>query len=83
MRAMHRQVLSLVYGLAVTGIAVLALRQGSNPTVIISIVGMSMLTLMLIFGVEIDSVRILDHVEIKFSESAANKQSSEQSQDQK
>jgi hypothetical protein len=68
MHRLHRQVLSLVYGVAVTAIAVLALNQGSSPTVIVSVVGMSMLTLMLIFGVEIDTIRVLDKVEIQFTD---------------
>jgi hypothetical protein len=65
---MHRQILSFVYGVAVTAIALWALRQGTTPTVIVSVVGMSMLTLMLIFGVEIDRIRVLDKVEIEFSD---------------
>jgi hypothetical protein len=68
MHSVHRQVLSLVYGVAVTAIAVLALNQGSSPTVIVSVVAMSMLTLMLIFGVEIDTIRVLDKVEIQFTD---------------
>jgi hypothetical protein len=68
MHRIHRQVLSLVYGISVTAIAVLALNQGSTPTVIVPVVGMSMLTLMLIFGVEIDRVRILDKVDIEFTD---------------
>jgi hypothetical protein len=51
----------------VTAIAVLALNQGSSPTVIVPVVGMSMLTLMLIFGVEIDRIRVLDKIEIEFT----------------
>jgi hypothetical protein len=65
---MHRQLLSFVYGVAVTAIALWALNQGSSPTVIVSVVGMSMLTLMLIFGVEIDRIRVLDKVDIEFTD---------------
>ena len=64
----YRQVLSLVYGLGVMLIALWALQQGSGPYVILGVVGMSMLTLMLIFGVEISEIRVLDKVEITFTE---------------
>jgi hypothetical protein len=73
MRKMHRQLLSFVYGIGVTAIALWALNQGSQPTVIIGVVGMSMLTLMLIFGVEIDRVRVLDKVEIEFTDGGSQK----------
>jgi len=68
MDSWYRQVLSLVYGLGVMAIAMWALRQGSGPTVVLGVVGMSMLTLMLIFGVEIDEIRVLDKVQITFAE---------------
>lgn len=63
----YRQVLSLIYGLGVMLIALWALEQGQGPWVILGVVGMSCLTLMLIFGIEIDSVKVLDKVEIEFS----------------
>lgn len=60
--------MALVYGVGVTTLGLWALREGGrSPTVIISVVAMSMLTLMLIFGVEIDRIRLLDKVEIVFS----------------
>jgi hypothetical protein len=71
MRSIHRQILALVYGVAVTTLALWALREGGrSPTVIISVVAMSMLTLMLIFGVEIDRIRVLDKFEIVFSDAS-------------
>jgi len=63
----HRQVISLIYGLGVIMIALWALEQGSGPYVVLGVVGMSMLTLMLIFGVEIDSVQIGDFGRIEFT----------------
>lgn len=63
----YRQVLSLVYGIGVMLIALWALQQGSGPYVILGVVGMSMLTLMLIFGVEIDSITVLDKVNVEFT----------------
>jgi hypothetical protein len=75
---MHRQLLSFVYGIGVTAIALWALNQGSQPTVIIGVVGMSMLTLMLIFGVEIDRVRVLDKVEIEFTDGGSQQESDSQ-----
>jgi hypothetical protein len=72
MESLHRQLLALVYGLAVTTLALWALRHGGqSPTVIISVVTMSMLTLMLIFGVEIDRIQILDKIVIVFSDNGA------------
>jgi hypothetical protein len=54
----HRQVISLIYGLGVIMIALWALAQGTGPYVILGVVGMSCLTLMLIFGVEVERVEI-------------------------
>jgi len=73
----HRQVLSLVYGLGVMLIALWALQQGSGPYVILGVVGMSMLTLMLIFGVEIDEIRVLDKVQITFTDTGDDENGSE------
>ena len=63
----YRQVISLVYGLGVIMIALWALEQGTGPYVILGVVAMSMLTLMLIFGIEIDEIRVLDKVQIDFT----------------
>jgi len=63
----HRQVISLIYGLGVIMIALWALEQGQGPYVVLGVVGMSMLTLMLIFGVEIDSVQVGDFGRIEFT----------------
>jgi len=54
----HRQLISLIYGIGVIMIALWALEQGQGPYVVLGVVGMSMLTLMLIFGVEISEVHI-------------------------
>lgn len=64
----YRQIISLVYGLGVILIALWALEQGSAPVVILGVVGMSLMTLLLIFGVEVDSVRILDKIHIDFTQ---------------
>lgn len=63
----YRQLLSLIYGLGVMLIALWAIDQGSASFVILGVVGMSLLTLMLIFGVEVNSVSVADYVEIDFS----------------
>ena len=66
----YRQLISLVYGLGVILIALWALEQGAGgPTMILGVVGMSMLTLMLIFGVEIDQVQVsLDGFNVDFTD---------------
>jgi len=64
----YRQLLSLIYGIGVMLIALWALEQGNGPYVILGVVGMSLLTLTLIFGIEIDTVSIGDYIEIDFSE---------------
>lgn len=66
----YRQVLSLLYGIGVTMIALWALEQGTGPWVILGVVGMSMLTLVLIFGVEIDSIRVGNRVFIEFTDTS-------------
>jgi len=65
----HRQLISLVYGLGVILIALWALKQGSGGRwMILGVVGMSMLTLMLIFGVEINRVDVsLDGFSVDFT----------------
>ena len=66
----YRQVISLVYGLGVIMIALWALEQGAGPYVILGVVAMSMLTLMLIFGVEIDRIQVLDKIQIDFTDTS-------------
>jgi len=63
----HRQLISLIYGLGVIMIALWALEQGQGPYVVLGVVGMSMLTLMLIFGVEINTVQIGSVGRIEFT----------------
>jgi len=67
MMSWHRRVISLIYGLGVIMIALWALEQGQGTYVVLGVVGMSMLTLMLIFGVEIDEVQIGSVGHIAFS----------------
>jgi len=69
----HRQVISLIYGLGVILIALWALEQGSGGvTMILGVVGMSMLTLMLIFGVEINTVDVsLDGFTVDFTDTSS------------
>jgi len=69
----HRQLISLIYGLGVIMIALWALEQGSGPYVVLGVVGMSMLTLMMIFGVEIESVTIGNVGEIQFTDTSEDK----------
>jgi hypothetical protein len=59
-------------------IALWALQQGTGPYVILGVVGMSMLTLMLIFGVEIDEIRVLDKVQITFTETGGDDKQGEE-----
>ena len=68
----YRQVISLVYGLGVILIALWALEQGTGPYVILGVVSMSMLTLMLIFGVEISEIRVMDKVQIDFTDTTTD-----------
>ena len=54
MKAWYQQVLTLVYGIGIMIIALWALAQGPGSYVILGVMAMSMLTLTLIFGGEID-----------------------------
>lgn len=65
----YRQLISLVYGVGVILIALWALEQGQGPSVILGVVGMSMLTLTLIFGIEINEITIMDKLKIDFKNS--------------
>lgn len=69
----YRQLLSLIYGLGVMLIALWAIDQGQGgPYLILGTVGMSLLTLMLIFGIEIDTVTVGEYFEIDFSNTSGN-----------
>lgn len=65
----YRQLISLVYGVGVILIALWALEQGQGPSVILGVVAMSMLTLTLIFGIEINEITIMDKLKIDFKNS--------------
>jgi len=54
----YRQAIALVFGLGVMLIALWAIEQGTGTVLIGSIAGMAFLTLLLIFGVEVDRVEI-------------------------
>jgi hypothetical protein len=62
----YRQLLSVVYGAAVVAIALLAIKQGSGTITIFGTAAVSMLTLLLIFGVEVDRVQWGDRLVIDF-----------------
>lgn len=69
----YRQLLSLIYGLGVMLIALWAIENGSGPWLILGVVGMSMLTLMLIFGVEINHVQVsLDGFDVDFTDTGGD-----------
>ena len=63
----YRQVLALIFGLGVMLIALWGIDQGQGPILIGSVAGMAFLSLLLIFGIEVDSVKIGDKVEIDFT----------------
>ncbi len=63
----YRQVLALVFGLGVMLIALWGIEQGSGPWMIASVAGMAFMTLLLIFGVEVDSIQVGDKLEIDFT----------------
>ena len=54
----YRQFLALVFGVGVVLISVWAIDQGQGAYLIGGVAGMAFLTLLLIFGVEVDSVEI-------------------------
>ena len=63
----YRQVLALIFGLGVMLIALWGIDQGQGALLIGSVVGMAFLSLLLIFGIEVDSVRVGDKIEIDFT----------------
>ena len=66
----YRQLLALVFGVGVMIISVWAIDQGNGGILISSVAGMSFLTLLLIFGVEVDTIKIGDKVRINFTDTA-------------
>ena len=73
----YRQVLALIFGLGVMLIALWGIDQGQGPLLIGSVVGMAFLSLLLIFGIEVDSVRIGDKVEIDFTSTKVTESATE------
>jgi len=63
----YRQVIALVFGLGVVTIALWAIQQGEGRLMIVGVVGMAFLSLLLIFGIEIDRIEIGDKFVIDFS----------------
>lgn len=69
----YRQVIALVFGLGVITMALWALEQGTGPWVILGVFGIACLTLMLIFGIEIDRVDVSTNgVSIDFTETGGS-----------
>lgn len=62
----YRQLLALVFGLGVMLIALWGIQQGSGAWLISSVAGMAFLSLLLIFGIEVDTVEF-GKVKIDFS----------------
>jgi hypothetical protein len=52
----YRQLLSLIFGLGVILIALWGIDQGSGMVVVLGVAGMAFITLMLLFGIEIDYI---------------------------
>lgn len=77
----HRQVISLIYGIGVIMIALWALKQGNGPYVVLGVVGMSMLTLMMIFGVEVQEIQIGNVGQIVFSDTQDTRNESKKGDD--
>ena len=73
----YRQLLALVFGLGVMLIALWGIDQGQGPLLIASVVGMAFLSLLLIFGIEVDSVRIGDKIEIDFTSTSVTESATE------
>lgn len=54
----YRQAIALIFGLGVMLIALWAIEQGQGMILITSVAGMAFVALLLIFGVEIDSIQV-------------------------
>jgi len=64
----YRQLLALVFGIGVMIISVYSIQQGSGAALITTVAGMAFMTLLLIFGIEVDQIEIGDKVVIDFSD---------------
>lgn len=67
----YRQLLALIFGMGVMAIALLAIVEGSSMWVIGGVAGMAFLTLLLIFGVEVDYLEI-GRLHIEFTGTTRN-----------
>lgn len=54
----YRQAIALIFGVGVMTIALWAIEQGTGPFLIGGVAGMAFVTLLLIFGVEVDSIEV-------------------------
>jgi len=77
----YRQLLALVFGLGVLLIALWGIDQGNGAILIISVAGMGFMSLLLIFGIEVDSIEIGDKVKIEFSSTTVDKHRVERADD--
>jgi len=69
----YRQLLALVFGLGVMIVALFGIEEGESGFVIASIVGMSLLTILLIFGVEVNQIKVGNKIEIDFTNTSRSR----------
>lgn len=70
----YRQLLALVFGLGVLLISLWGIDQGNGTILIVSVAGMGFMSLLLIFGIEVDTIEIGEKVQIEFSSTTVSKQ---------
>ncbi len=70
----YRQLIALVFGLGIMLIALWAIEQQTGGLVIASVAGMAFLSLLLIFGIEVDRIQIGNKLEIDFSNTTETRQ---------
>jgi len=69
----YRQLLALVFGLGVLLISLWGIDQGNGTILIVSVAGMGFMSLLLIFGIEVDTIEIGEKVQIEFSSTTVDK----------
>jgi len=77
----YRQLLALVFGLGVLLISLWGIDQGNGTILIVSVAGMGFMSLLLIFGIEVDTIEIGEKVQIEFSSTTVSKQVVERTDD--
>jgi len=66
---MHRKIMGVLFGLAVIALSFFGIAASSGGAfLVVSVIGIAALTLLLIFGIEVNRIEVGDRIVIDFSD---------------